>query len=340
MRYMMDDTQSPALFAPSADFAVNAIEPKWTADVDIARRRPSDRFPAQQFSYLAMLARRCSEFDAARALLREQAGGSRFEAGRDDAGTDGVSDTGAINSVPKFTEIADAPERVRRSYLRAGGQYFLKEAPYSLAFEDRGRYLVTTHTHTDIVASMMDLVQAKAWTRIRVSGHGAFCREVWLQAASIGIEVSGYTPKPADLARLAELNGPTEHTRDRDSEHLALQPQAAAISAPGSVRDESPARPVDASVRHAKWEDDGIHLAVIVAAMREQGFSDRSVDRVKRRAVRMLDALHAEGVELPRPRVFDPAAPSARAEKVEHRQSSAPSREIDQAPAMPLPGER
>ena len=130
-------------------------------------------------------------------------------------------------------------------------------------------------------------------------GTRRFCREVWLQAASIGIEVSGYTPKPADLARLAELNGPTEHTRDRDSEHLALQPQAAAISAPGSVRDESPARPVDASVRHAKWEDDGIHLAVIVAAMREQGFSDRSVDRVKRRAVRMLDALHAEGVELP-----------------------------------------
>ncbi|WP_175240716.1 MULTISPECIES: LPD7 domain-containing protein [Burkholderia cepacia complex] len=337
---MMDDAQSPTLFARSANFAMNAIEPEWTPDVDIARRRPSEHFPVQQFGYLAMLARRRSEFDAARALLREQVGGSRVEAGRDDAGTDGVSDTGAINSAPKFTQIADAPERVRRSYLRAGGQYFLKDAPYSLAFEDRGRYLVTTHTHTDIVASMMDLVQAKAWTRIRVSGHGAFCREVWLQAASIGIEVSGYTPKPADLARLAELNGPTEHTRDRDSEHLALQPQAAAISAPGSVRDESPARPVDASVRHAKWEDDGIHLAVIVAAMREQGFSDRSVDRVKRRAVRMLDALHAEGVELPRPRVFDPAAPSARAEKVEHQQSSAPSREIDQAPAMPLPGER
>ncbi|WP_253192093.1 LPD7 domain-containing protein [Burkholderia cenocepacia] len=248
---MMDDTQSPALFAPSADFAMNAIEPEWTADVDIARRRPSDRFPAQQFGYLAMLARRCSEFDAARALLREQAGGSRFEAGRDDAGTDGVSDTGAINSVPKFTEIADAPERVRRSYLRAGSQYFLKEAPYPLAFEDRGRYLVTMQTRTDIVASMMDMVQAKAWTRIRVSGHDAFCREVWLQAVSIGIEVSGYTPKPADLARLSELNAPTEHTRDRDSERPVLQPQVGTTATPAGARDESPDRrmgaPVDVS---------------------------------------------------------------------------------------------
>nr|WP_179254203.1 LPD7 domain-containing protein [Burkholderia sp. AU33423] len=337
---MMDDAQSPTLFARSASFAMNAIEPEWTPDVDIARRPPSEHFPVQQFGYLAMLARRRSEFDAARALLREQAGGSRVEAGRDDAGTDGVSDTGAINSAPKFTQIADAPERVKRSYLRAGGQYFLKDAPYSLAFEDRGRYLVTTHTHTDIVASMMDLVQAKAWTRIRVSGHGAFCREVWLEAASIGIEVSGYTPKPAELARLAELNGPTEHTRDRDSEHLALQPQAATTATPAGARGESPDRPMGAPVRHSRSLDDEIQLAVIVAAMREQGFSDRSVNRVKRRAVRMLDALHAEGVELPRPRVFDPTAPSARTEKDEPQQSSAPSREINHAPAMQLPGQR
>ncbi|HHV7522613.1 TPA: LPD7 domain-containing protein [Burkholderia orbicola] len=337
---MMDDTQSPALFAPSADFAMNAIEPERTADADISRRRPSDHVPVQQFGYLAVLARRRSEFDAARALLREQAGGSPFEAARDDTGTDGVPNTGAINSVPKFTQITDAPERVRRSYLRAGGQYFLKDAPYPLAFEDRGRYLVTTHTRTDIVASMMDLVQAKAWTHIRVSGHDAFCREVWRQGASIGIEVSGYTPNPADLARLSELNAPTEHTRDRDAERPVLQPQAATIATPRGARDESPDRPVGASVRHSRSLDDGIQLAVIVAAMREQGFSDRSVDRVKRRAVRMLDALHAEGVELPRPRVFDPAAPSARAERGEHRRSSAPSREINHAPAMQLPGER
>lgn len=95
-----------------------------------------------------------------------------------------------------------------------------------------------------------------------------------------------------------------------------------------------------APVRHSRSLDDEIQLAVIVAAMREQGFSDRSVDRVKRRAVRMLDALHAEGVELPRPRVFDPTAPSARAEKDEPQQSSAPSREINHAPAMQLPGQR
>ena len=77
----MDDAQSPTLFARSANFAMNAIEPEWTPDVDIARRRPSEHFPVQQFGYLAMLARRRSEFDAARALLREQVGGSRVEAG-------------------------------------------------------------------------------------------------------------------------------------------------------------------------------------------------------------------------------------------------------------------
>jgi hypothetical protein len=54
-----------------------------------------------------------------------------------------------------------------------------------------------------VVESMIDMVHAKSWQRIRVSGHEEFRREVWLQATVLGIEVSGYEPKAADLARLS-----------------------------------------------------------------------------------------------------------------------------------------
>jgi hypothetical protein len=55
-----------------------------------------------------------------------------------------------------------------------------------------------------VVESMIDMVHAKSWQRIRVSGHEEFRREVWLQATVLGIEVSGYEPKAADLARLSD----------------------------------------------------------------------------------------------------------------------------------------
>ena len=108
------------------------------------------------------------------------------------------------NKVTARAPLDQPPERVRKRYLRAGNQYFLKDAPYQLAFEDLGPYLVTEHNRPDVVESMVDMVAAKSWQRIRVSGHEAFRSEVWLQGTLLGIEVSGYEPKAADLARLAD----------------------------------------------------------------------------------------------------------------------------------------
>ncbi|MFP3481327.1 LPD7 domain-containing protein, partial [Burkholderia sp. SIMBA_057] len=68
---------------------------------------------------------------------------------------------------------------------------------------------VTEHNRPDVVESMVDMAHAKAWGRIRVSGHEQFRREVWVRATLIGIEVSGYEPKAVDVARL------TEARRDR-----------------------------------------------------------------------------------------------------------------------------
>jgi hypothetical protein len=221
-----------------------------------------------QASRDAVAARRRREFDAARARLREQAMS-------DDSGRPqrvGLEATSADQEQARAVDAAaaplgDAPERVRKRYLRAGNQYFLKDAPYQLAFEDLGPYLVTEHNRPDVVASMVDMAQAKSWQRIRVSGHEAFCRETWLQATLLGIRVSGYEPKTADLARLNE--GRREHLNNRiegsgalpdagtsgqahgaavpqqPSSHMPPVPPAPQVGDSGRVRDDVPDSPRD-----------------------------------------------------------------------------------------------
>jgi Large polyvalent protein-associated domain 7 len=439
----------------------------------------------------AVSARRRREFDAARSHLREQAV-------RDDADVvrqpDAIPGTDAP-STGKTTARApldQPPERVRKRYLRAGNQYFLKDAPYQLAFEDLGPYLVTEHNRPDVVESMVDMASAKSWTRIRVSGHEAFRGEVWLQGTLLGIEVSGYEPKAADLARLADAGqarpknrmevdasmppadnstlaktstsraetpnvaggmarpvsdrseqqpGPyraesqvvsdepetprryagelSEHgrapylhnparsdsyyvafrdakgtgrvvwgvdleramlaSRAEPGDHVTLENLGRRIvpvkvpvlddngtlvgekekdvyrntwqvdvlhrerSIAGSVdRSEgatgmstasadAPAREDRQAHRPATVtdEDKVLHLAVLVGAMREQGFSARSIIRVRQRAEEMLDAFGQEGIPVPRPRVFDPKAPSERGRRVRPASGRTPAREIE-----------
>ncbi|MDN7179377.1 DNA primase [Caballeronia sp. SEWSISQ10-4 2] len=404
-------------------------------------------------------------------------------------------------------------------------EFDVKDAPYQFAFEDLGPSLVTEHHRSDVVTSMMDLVQAKSWQRIRVAGHTAFRRETWLQATLLGIRVSGYEPKTAELARLSDAR--REHLSNRiegsaklpdasssgqaDDAAVPEQPSsyirhmppvppvppvpqvgdsgrvgaelpvaaaaAALTTAPpldandrGSARDDvpdshresgewvehggaqlqhNPARsesdyvvyqdPVGANhvvsgtdleralvqsraalgeritlenlgkrrvsveapvveatgrvigqqekeayrntwqidveraeqtrsvqstsrdgaadrapgeivsgaprapthtPRHSRSEQSvtaqrAMQLAVIVAAMRAQGFSERSISRVERHAERMIDAFHAEGVRIPPPRVFDPLAPSVRGRHAPNAPDRAASREIERALSEP-----
>ncbi|MEN8506128.1 LPD7 domain-containing protein [Paraburkholderia sp. DD10] len=460
----------------------------------------------------AVSARRRREFDAARTRLRDQA--IRDDAGASrQTGVRAVADVSRQDTGTGRVPLDQPPERVRKRYLRAGNQYFLKEAPYQLAFEDLGPYLVTEHNRPDVVESMVDMVHAKSWRRIRVSGHEAFRSEVWLQGTLLGIEVNGYGPKAADLARLADarqarLNirieaGPeAEPTAAADSNGRASEHHAAPLSPtpPADARTASndglPAGPAregnptstsaldslnsandepdaprryvgelrehggapyqhnparsesyyvvfrdEADVDHVVWgvdleravleskaeigqrvtlenlgkrlvrvkmpilDGDGVvvgeegkdvyrntwqvdvlqreravsqatsradrssgdaaqphadqrvqhaaervserrraqpadearvlHLAVLTAAMREQGFSERSISRVQRRAASMLVAFDKEGIPVPTPKVFDPKAPSARDRRTRTAPERASTREIDRTPAEP-----
>ena len=454
----------------------------------------------QQLDAVAMDAvstRRRREFDVARSRLRDQAVRGDAEVTRQPDASPGT-DAPSKGKTTARAPLDQPPERVRKRYLRAGNQYFLKDAPYQLAFEDLGPYLVTEHNRPDVVESMVDIASAKSWTRIRVSGHEAFRSEVWLQGTLLGIEVSGYEPKAADLARLADARQArpknrmevdasmppdgTQSRRDDDSTLAKASTSAVETNAAGSMARPVPARSedqpracgaepqlvsdepetprqyagelrehgrapylhnparsdsyyvafrdargtervvwgvdleramlasraepgdhvtlenlgrrivsvkvpilddngavvgerekdvyrntwqvdvahrerstagsvdlsegasgmstatVDASTREGRQarrpsavsdEDKVLHLAILAGAMREQGFSTRSIARVRQRAEAMLDAFGREGIPVPRPRVFDPEAPSERDRRVRPAAGRTPARETE-----------
>jgi hypothetical protein len=487
-------------FAQDADPVINVIE----QDVPGGPTPLDDRLGTLDSAAMdAVSARRRREFDAARARLRDQAmrddpGASRQAGAHARADTSSEADRGRV-------PIDQPPERVRKRYLRAGNQYFLKDAPYQLAFEDLGPYLVTEHNRPDVVESMIDMAYAKLWQRIRVSGHEAFRSEVWLQATLLGIEVSGYEPKAADLARLADARQARQDNRIEVAAHVAATatsgtrgrndarptpavapsvdtgaavngasppaPRHDAVSEPrspiasrsaasdepeaprryvGELREHgsapylhNPARsdsyfvvfrdqlgidqavwgvdleramresgagvgqpvalenlgkrlvtvrvpildnegkvigeddkdvyrntwqaeivrrdrtvsisppqaasPADAEARSGNLRvlpntenepqrpesERTVHLAVLTAAMREQGFSERSIARVQQRAAHMLVAFEKEGIPVPTPKVFDSKAPSGRDRRRRPAPEREPAREIDRTPAEP-----
>jgi hypothetical protein len=496
----------------SADPVINVIEQD-IRDLPGAVAQSGDAGRIRQLDAAAMeavSALRRREFETARARLRDQAM-------RDDAEVTQQLDVSAGVGAPSKNKatarapLEQPPERVHKRYLRAGNQYFLKDAPYQLAFEDLGPYLVTAHNRPDVVESMVDMASAKSWQRIRVSGHEAFRSEVWLRGTQLGIEVSGYEPKAADLARLADarqahpknrieadtsmpaagtqspagdngtpakasdfraetadtVGGTTraasprpedrarsyqaepqaisdepetprqyagelrEHgrapylhdparsdsyyvlfrdargtdrvvwgvdleravfaSRAETGQHVTLdnlgrrlvtvkvpilddhgmavgeeeknvyrntwqvdvvqRERSTAESAGRSGRSSGTATaPANAPAREDRQEhqrstvsdeDKVLHLAVLVGAMREQGFSARSIARVQQRAEEMLDAFGREGIPLPRPRVFDPKAPSERDRRSRPAAGRAPSpgveREMVRTPADPSP---
>ncbi|WP_186308528.1 LPD7 domain-containing protein [Paraburkholderia sp. BCC1885] len=187
----------------------------------------------------ALAARRRRDADAARAHLGTDARGWDQQSGppsASPAAAPQAGDTRRPGGPPDQDAAAraagvldDPPELVKKRYLRAGHQYFLKDEPHHLAFEDSGMRLVTGHNRADIVESMVEMTAAKGWHRIRVSGHEEFRREVWLQASLRGIEVRGYEPKAVDRARLDELRKSWMHNRiePEPPSQTASQPRGA-----------------------------------------------------------------------------------------------------------------
>lgn len=97
------------------------------------------------------------------------------------------------------------PSKVAKEYVEVNGKYYFGNNPDALAFEDKGAKLQTKLSSRKIAESMVDISEARGWTDIKVRGTDDFKREVWVEAASRGLTVTGYKPKEEDIARLKAL---------------------------------------------------------------------------------------------------------------------------------------
>lgn len=122
--------------------------------------------------------------------------------------------------VGKAPTLADEQNRVNREPQTLLNGTFVRQekGEYVRACEDDKVCLVDEGTSVRFVDKQMDtfqaaieLVAAKGWGAIEVTGSDKFRAEAWLRASLAGLEVIGYEPAAKDLAKLdaekARLNG-------------------------------------------------------------------------------------------------------------------------------------
>jgi hypothetical protein len=73
-----------------------------------------------------------------------------------------------------------------------------------LSFKDQDFKMQTATNNPRVAHTMAKMADAKGWQKMKVSGHKDFRREVWLEASSRGIEVSGFKPSKDDLLKLQD----------------------------------------------------------------------------------------------------------------------------------------
>ncbi|MCR5879658.1 LPD7 domain-containing protein [Phenylobacterium sp. J367] len=111
------------------------------------------------------------------------------------------------------SSAGDVPEQVRRRYLtqRGGGPglgFYADVRAEVAAFRDQGRRLTTSRNDPHVVRDLVAIAKHRGWSSVSVRGHTEFRREVWLLAASAGLEVRGYRPTELDREEARRRVGP------------------------------------------------------------------------------------------------------------------------------------
>jgi len=140
-----------------------------------------------------------------------------------------------IFSVVQVADKPSVPPDIAKRYLRVGDKFYHPDNPGLVAFEDKGNKLETKSNSEAIAESMVRIAEGRGWDEIKVTGTEVFRKEVWLEAASRGMHVKGYSPSPQDLAQLAKRSPDTavdlEDKTFRAREKVPDQPERKASPA-------------------------------------------------------------------------------------------------------------
>jgi len=114
------------------------------------------------------------------------------------------------------------PPEIEKNFLRVGDKFYHQKNPDKLAFEDKGNKLETESNSEQIAETMIRIAKARGWDEIKVSGSETFRREAWLEAASQGMHVKGYTPNEQDKAMLAKRQSSTEKETEAETKEKKM----------------------------------------------------------------------------------------------------------------------
>lgn len=177
-----------------------------------------------------------------------------------------------------------------------------------LAFEDKGNKLETKSNNENIAESMVRIAEARGWDEIKVSGTETFRKEVWLEAASRGMQVKGYNPSEQDKVELAkrtrdldsnkvEKDGKPFRARENDELQQANKVDASATAATAA----NPVAKQDVLVAHgaAKYQHDEKNADSYYVTTRDETGKEKTSWGVDlKRAVKESGAKVGEPVEL------------------------------------------
>lgn len=97
------------------------------------------------------------------------------------------------------------PDTLKTRYHAIGGKFYSAADGKTVLFEDKGRQLKTSLQDPQTVKDMLEVVKAKGWDNIKISGSKEFRQMMFIEAAAQGIKTSGYTPTQADLQQVEAL---------------------------------------------------------------------------------------------------------------------------------------
>lgn len=97
------------------------------------------------------------------------------------------------------------PENIKTRYHTVGGKFYSVSDHKTVLFEDQGKQLKTALSDPQTVKDMLEVVKAKGWDSIKLSGSKDFRQAMFIEAAAQGIRTSGYNPTAADLQRVEAL---------------------------------------------------------------------------------------------------------------------------------------
>lgn len=105
------------------------------------------------------------------------------------------------NAMMRQTVSTALPASFTGKYVKNGNKLVEIEDPSHVLLVDKGSKLeAAPEFDAESVKAMVDIGEARGWKSMNVTGKEEFRRAVYMQAASRGIEVKGYTPTEAEKA--------------------------------------------------------------------------------------------------------------------------------------------